>query len=129
MKLRALCLAAAMVMGGAPAPVMAWDWTLLGSRDVRDTVDRDVIHVEGDRRFERIRLCASERPVHILDVNAHYANGATQDVSVRARLRPGECTRAIDLVGEDRNLRSVEMVYEANTRRRGVHASVRLFGE
>ena len=122
-----ILIAAAAAAALLVSPASAWD--LLGSRDVRDAVDRDVIVVEGARQFQRIRLCAYERPVHIIDLDVHFANGGHQDVSVRARIRPGDCTRAIDLVGDDRNITSVEMVYEANTRRRGVHASVRLFGE
>ncbi len=120
-------IAAAAFAGLLASPASAWD--LLGTRDVRDAVDRDVIVVEGARQFQRIRLCAYERPVHIIDLDVHFANGGHQDVSVRTRIRPGDCTRAIDLVGDDRNITSVDMVYEANTRRRGVHASVRLFGE
>lgn len=120
-------VAAAILSAALAAPASAWD--LLGTRDVRDAVDRDVIVVEGGRQFERIRLCVFERPVHFIDVDVRFANGGHQDVAVRARIRPGECTRAIDLVGVDRNITSVEMVYEANTRRRGVHATVRLFGE
>jgi hypothetical protein len=108
-------------------PAHAWD--LLATRDVADRVDRDSIVLEGGRRFERIRLCAYERPVHFIDVNVRFANGAVQDVPVRARIRPGQCTRAIDLVGDDRNIASVGLVYEANTRRRGVGATVRLYGE
>jgi len=123
--LLALALAAASVAAATPAA--AWD--LLGSRDVRDAVDRDTISLPGARRFERIRLCVYERPVHFIDVTVRFANGASQDVPVRARIRPGQCTRALDLVGDDRNITAVDMAYEANTPRRGVGAQVRLFGE
>lgn len=108
-------------------PALGWD--LLGSRDVRDAVDRDSIALRGDRQFERIRLCVYERPVHFIDVQVRFANGQVQEVPVNARIRPGQCTRNIDLNGTDRNIASVDMVYEANTPRRGAHASIRLFGE
>ena len=127
LNMRTLIAATALFAVALSTQAMAWD--LLGSRDVRDAVDRDVIVVEGSRQFERIRLCAYERPVHLIDLDVRYANGGHQDVSVRSRLQPGGCTRDIDLVGDDRNIASVQMVYEANTRRRGVHATVRLFGE
>ncbi len=123
--LLAVAIAAASVATAAPAA--AWD--LLGTRDVRDAVDRDTISLPGARRFERIRLCVYERPVHFIDVTVRFANGARQDVPVRARIRPGQCTRALDLVGDDRNITAVDMVYEANTPHRGVGAQVRLFGE
>jgi hypothetical protein len=35
-----------------------------------------------------------------------FANGGHQDVSVRERINPGQCTRAIDLNGDDRNITS-----------------------
>jgi hypothetical protein len=127
MKLKTLAAAAVMALAVA-GPAHA-EWTLLGSRDVKDAVDRDSISVPGGRQFTRIRLCAAERPVHLIDVDVHFANGGHQDVLVRARLRPGDCTRALDLTGDDRNITRVDMVYEANTRRRGVHATIRLWGE
>lgn len=108
-------------------PALAWD--LLGARDVRDAVDHDTIVVEGARRFDHIRLCVAEHPVHFIDLDIRFANGGHQDVPVRATIRPGQCTRNIDLEGDDRNITAVNLVYEANTRRRGVHATVRLYGE
>jgi hypothetical protein len=105
---------------------LAWD--LIGTRDVRDRTDRDVIHVEGPRQFERIRLCVYRNPVHFIDVDVFYANGGHQDVSVRQRINPGECTRAIDLNGDDRNITRVSLLYEETSFRRR-HATVRLFAE
>jgi len=107
----------------------AFAWDELGYRDVRDAVDHDTISLPGNRKFDRIKVCAYRRQVHMLDLKVRFANGGSQDVAVRARLRPGTCTRNIDLVGDDRNITAVDMVYEANTPRRGVHAAVRLFGE
>lgn len=127
LKTKLLCIAAALVTLSVATPASAWD--LLGARDVRDAVDHDTIVVEGGRRFERIRLCVAEHPVHFIDLDIRFANGGHQDVPVRARIRPGQCTRDINLEGDDRNITSVNMVYEANTRRRGVHATVRLYGE
>jgi len=120
-------LAAGLVQVVAMPSAMAWDE--LGYRDVRDAVDHDSISLPGTRKFDRIRLCAYRRPVHMIDLKVRFANGGTQDVPVRLQLRPGTCTRVIDLVGDDRNITRVDMVYEANTPRRGVHAAVRLFGE
>lgn len=126
MKIRTLCLAA-LASAALAGPAMAWD--LLGVRDVRDAMDRDTIVVEGARQFERIRLCVYRRPVHFVDLDIRFANGGHQDVSVRQRIGPGECTRAIDLEGDDRNIVSVSMLYEETSRRRGQHATVRLYGE
>lgn len=126
MKVKMLCVAAAFA-GALATPAFAWD--LLGTRDVLDRADHDSISLPGGRRFERIRLCAYERQVHLIDLDVRFANGGHQDVPVRARINPGQCTRVIDLEGDDRNITAVHMTYEANTRRRGVHATVRLYGE
>jgi len=120
-------LAAGAALVATAGPALAWDH--LGTRHVRDAVDSDSINLPGNRKFDRIRICVYGRPVHFIDVNVHFANGGVQDVPVRAVIRPGQCTRVIDLNGDDRNITAVHMVYEANTRRRWVGSEVRLFGE
>jgi len=128
--MRKLLIAVLMVGFAQVASIpAAYAWEELGYRDVRDAVDHDTISLPGNRKFDRIKLCAYRRPVHMIDLKVRFANGGSQDVPVRMQLRPGACTRSVDLVGDDRNISAVDMVYEANTRRRGVHAAVRLFGE
>jgi hypothetical protein len=108
-------------------PALSWD--LLATRDVRDRVERDSIALRGDRRFDRIRLCVRQRVVHFLDVKVRFANGQTQDVHIASRILPGQCTRAINLQGDNRNIASVDLIYEANSVRNFAGATVRLFGE
>jgi hypothetical protein len=115
-----------VLLAACATPASAW--TQIGVREVRDGTDRDVIHANGPRQFERIKLCVYRNPVHIYDVDVFYRNGGHQDVSVRQRINPGECTRAIDLTGDDRNITRVAMVYEETSFRRRT-ATVRLFGE
>ena len=124
-----VCAIVALGACATPAPAAADDWRLIGTRDVRDRTDRDTIVVEGPRQFERIKLCVYRNPVHFHDVDVRYANGGHQDVSVRQRINPGQCTRAIDLNGDDRNITTVSLLYEETSYRRGAHATVRLFAE
>ena len=124
---RAVFAATFLALAACATPAAAW--TQLGVRDVRDRTDRDTIYVEGHRQFERIKLCVYRNPVHFLDLDVNFNNGGHQDVSVASRINPGQCTRAIDLTGDDRDIRSVSMVYEETSYRRGAHATVRLFGE
>lgn len=119
--------AAFLALAACATPAAAW--TQLGVRDVRDRTDRDTIYVEGHRQFTRIRLCVYRNPVHFRDLDVTFNNGGHQDVSVASRINPGQCTRAIDLTGDDRDIRSVSMLYEETSYRRGAHATVRLFGE
>lgn len=126
MKMKALIAGAALALMACASPAQAWD--VIGVREVRDRTDRDTIVVEGRRQFERIKLCVYRNPVHFIDVDVHYANGGHQDVSVRERINAGQCTRAIDLNGDDRNITRVVMVYEETSFRRRT-ATVRLLAE
>jgi len=121
-------LGAFMAVAACATPTTAAAWTQLGAREVRDRTDRDTIVVEGRRQFERIKLCVYRNPVHFIDLDVRYRNGGHQDVDVRQRINPGECTRAIDLNGDDRDIVSVSMLYEETSFRRRT-ATVRLFGE
>lgn len=124
--MRILTLALVACLGFA-TPAAA-EWRLIGEREVLDRVDRDTIIVEGHQQFERIRICVYRQPVHFIDADVTYHNGGRQDISIAARIRPGNCTRDIDLVGEDRDIATISLLYEENSRRRG-RAHVRVFAE
>ena len=126
MNFKAILAGALVIVAACATPAAAW--TQIGAREVRDRTDRDVVVVEGPRRFERIKLCVYRNPVHFYDLDVFYRNGGRQDVSVRSRINPGECTRAIDLNGNDRNITRVAMVYEETSFRRRT-ATVRVFAE
>ena len=126
---RATLIAAFLALAACATATPASAWTQIGARDVRDRTDRDTIVVEGPRQFERIKLCVYRNPVHFIDVDVRFANGGHQDVPVRARINPGQCTRNIDLTGDDRNITSISMLYEETSWRRGAHATVRVFAE
>lgn len=126
MKLKACVLGAFLALAATTGPAAAWD--VIGVRDVRDRTDRDTIVVEGHRQFERIKLCVYRQPVHFYDVDVRFRNGGRQDVSVRQRINPGQCTRAIDLRGDDRDIATISMLYEETSFRRR-HATVRVLAE
>jgi hypothetical protein len=119
--------ATAFLALAAASPAFAW--TQVGARDVRDRTDRDTIALNGHRQFERIKLCVYRNPVHFLDLDVRFRNGGHQDVSLRQRINPGECTRVINLVGDDRDITTISMLYEETSFRRRAHATVRVFAE
>jgi hypothetical protein len=124
--IKACVIGVFLVLAATAGPAAAWD--VIGAREVRDRTERDTILVEGHRQFERIKLCVYRNPVHFYDVDVRFRNGGHQDVSIRQRINPGECTRAIDLNGDDRDIVSVSMLYEETSFRRR-HAVVRLLAE
>ena len=116
----------ALGLGVAAAPAAAWD--LLGERIVTDRMDHDELWLDGHRRFDQIKLCVYRHPVRIYDLDVNFNNGGHQDVEVRARINPGDCTRAIDLRGDDRDIKNIKMLYEETSWGRRRTATVRVFG-
>jgi len=111
------------------APAVAQrNWSLLGQRHVNDQAERDVIRVEGARRFSQIRICVADRAVQFYNVDVRFRNGGNQDIRLRSIIGADSCSGAINLRGgAGRDIDQVVFTYEARTLgRRG--ARVRLYG-
>jgi hypothetical protein len=128
MKTSLVAAAGATLVSAIAFATPAFAWDLLGQLNVRERVDVDTITLPGNRKFDRIKLCAFRAPVHIIDIDVHFENGGHQDINTRFQIRPGDCTRNIDLNGNNRNIRSIVLKYEENSWRLGT-ATVRVFGE
>jgi hypothetical protein len=126
--LKASLIGAALAISAVATASPAFAWSELGVRNVMDRTDHDVINLPGNRRFDRIKLCVYRNPIRFYDLQVHYRNGGTQDVSVRNFIGAGQCTRSIDLNGDDRNIDRISMTYEETSWRRRT-ATVRVFGE
>lgn len=113
---------------GPPPPPMREQWEMLGEQAVGFGVDRDVIRV-GRREgfFSKIALEVRDNDVEILDLKVFFKRGMPQDVRVRQRIRAGDRTRPIDLVGGDRLIDRIEIVYRSRPGFRG-QAKVAVFG-
>ena len=123
----AVALVAALAVA-VPAASQGKAWTLLGTRTVNDRLDHDAIAVTGDRgTFRQIKIKVERHAVDFKKVVVHFGNGNDQEVEMRGTIRAGGETRAIDLDGTNRVIRSVELWYDANTR--GRRAVVRLYGK
>lgn len=87
-------------------------WHVIGYKVVNGQRDNDTIRVPGRQAFRQLRLCAFNSPVHVRDVDVVFGNGRRQDLRVRQYIRPNTCTRAIDLRGQFRDVRSVRLKYD-----------------
>lgn len=100
----------------APANAQSWRWNERGWRTVAyervDGRDTDTIRLRGHVRERAIRVCAMNQPLHLRDFDIRFQNGRRQDVNTRAVLRPGRCTRAVDLRGNRRDISAVRLKYE-----------------
>jgi hypothetical protein len=106
-------------LGLAPASAQA-AWEQLGCRKVGFLVDKDVIHVgRSEGKFRSIRLLVSGNKVRMMDLKVIYANGMPDDIPVREEIRAGGQTRALDLKGERRAIKDIEMVYQSQPNFKG----------
>ena len=107
---------AATLVAISPAAAQQWRWDERGWRTLGytrvDGRDSDTINLPGRTRQSAVRLCAMNQPLRLRDFDIRFENGGRQDVNTRAVLRPGTCTRAIDLRGNRRDIASVRLRYE-----------------
>lgn len=137
-----LALASLLVAAGLAAPASAYSpysyphhvgfggghsWQFLGAREVNHFAERDRIFAPGNQRFSQVKICVSHRAVRMQDIDVVFRNGGHQDLQVRQFLRPGECTRALDLRGNRRDIRFVNLIYQTAGRNFGPKAVVRVF--
>lgn len=118
--------AAIAIAISSAGPAAAWD--VIGQRNVSERIERDTMIVEGHRQYERIKICVYRHPVHFIDVDISFRNGGHQDVPVASRINPGDCTRVIDIKGDDRDIQSITLRYEETSRKRR-SATVKVFAE
>jgi hypothetical protein len=110
---RASAIIGALACISAPVAAQA-GWEQLGCQKVGFLVDKDVIKVgRAEGRFKAIRLQVSDNTVYMMDLKVIYANGAPDDIPVRSEIHAGSQTRPLDLKGERRAIRQVEMVYRS----------------
>ena len=104
-------------------------WEVLGERQVNDRLDHDTIMVTGAKgTFKSIRLEVRRHSVDFHRVVIHFADGEDQRVEMRHTIPAGGETRAIDLEGRNRIIRSIDLWYDANTLRHGGSATVFVTG-
>lgn len=88
-------------------------WELIGTSQVSFRKEKDTIYARGNDRHRQIMVCVYNQPVRVSDLDVKFANGRSQNLSVRNVLNAGQCTRAIDLAGNRRDIRSVSIAYKA----------------
>jgi hypothetical protein len=86
-------------------------WERLGDSRVDGKRDHDTIRVKARGGFRAIRFFVQGGEIEFYRVVVHFENGADTDVEVRERIRRDGTTRSIDLPGDSRRIRSVEVWY------------------
>jgi hypothetical protein len=83
----------------------------LGRANVDGGRDHDEISVNTDQPFRELQLRVQNGDVNFQRVVVHYANGQSQEVRFASRMRAGTSSRWLDLPGDRRRIRSVELWY------------------
>ena len=86
-------------------------WEMLGQAHVDAAVDHDTIVVNNQGSFRALQLSVKGGTIEFQRVVVHFESGADHQLNIRQRIDERERTRAIDLPGARRRIRSVEFWY------------------
>jgi len=100
----------------SPAPAAAgWDpsgWQMLGERYVSGRYDKDRITVGSYKgRFARLTLVVLGSDLELLDFEITFDRGRSFRPGLRHYFKEGSRTRLIDLPGDERTIRYIDMRY------------------
>ncbi len=88
-------------------------WIHLGDKHVDGKSDHDKISIgRSEGSFRQLQIRVEKAPVNFQRVVVHFGNGADEELQFRELIATGEQTRAIDLRGRNRIIKSVEFWYE-----------------
>lgn len=105
------------------------DWVKLGSKIVDMKADHDVIPVTiMDGVFTKVKLKVMKAPIHLLNMNIIFGNGENKNVVFNKHFEAGSSTRIIDLPGNKRIIKRVNLNYKSAPTAKG-RAVITLFGK
>ncbi len=98
-----------------PPPAPIWDsqgWTLLGEQSVEGRNDRDKIQVGRDEgRFRRLTMVVLDSELELLELEIKFGKGKPFRPAVAHYFRENSRTRVIDLPGDSRIIKWIELRY------------------
>ena len=97
--------------------VAAGSWVHLGTRTVNYGLDHDRVLVNHPGVFTKIKINVSGS-LNMHQAVVHYANGSSQQLSIKHQFRRGSDSRVIDLNGNKRVIGSVSLWYDTKNRSR-----------
>lgn len=105
-----------LVVGGGVARAERWDskgWVKLGEREVNGRVDHDRIEVGArDGKFTKLTLYVENSDLELLDFEITFGNKEKFHPEVRHVFKEGSRTRVIDLPGDERVIKSIDLKYK-----------------
>ena len=124
-----VCAALLLLLGLSQAHnAQMGDWIHLGDKHVDGKADHDKISLgRSEGWFRQLQIRVEYAPVSFQRVVVHFGNGTDEELQFREVINAGGSTRAMDLRGRRRIIKSVEFWYEkANWG--STRPTVRLYG-
>ena len=88
------------------------DWVMLGEQTVQGRVDRDRIVIGRDEgRFSKLMIVVLDSELELLDFDVQFRRGQSWRPAVAQVFNEGARTRAIDLPGDRRVIRHIDVKY------------------
>jgi len=106
-----------LLLGGGTARAdVSWDskgWVKLGERDVDGKVDKDTIAVGAyEGKFSKLTLLVDKSDLELLDFEVVFGNGQKHNPNVKHVFKEGARTRVLDLPGDERVIKSINLKYK-----------------
>lgn len=91
-------------------------WTLLGTRIVDYTLDRDVISIDATRNsFTSLKFIVKNGTLNMHKATVHYTNGDSHDIEFSEEISKYNDGRIIDLKGNSRSISKVTFWYDTKS--------------
>ncbi len=88
-------------------------WTLLGTRTVDYTLDRDVVSVkESSQKFTSLKFVVNNGTLNMHKCTVHFKNGDTQDINFADEVNKSNDGRMMDLKGNSRAIEKITFWYD-----------------
>jgi hypothetical protein len=90
------------------------DWNLLGEKKVDYAPDRDVIIVNSNPKYNKIKVKVLNGRVLIQDMKVEFGDGDIMDVSLKYAFDEGGYSRDIDLPQGNRHIKKIFFRYRTS---------------
>jgi Protein of unknown function (DUF2541) len=94
----------------APPPVQ---WEELACKSVGFLIDRDVVSLNTQERYKSLRLRSVGYDIEMIEMAVRFGNGQRDVYNIRTVIPSNGRTGPIDMRGEARRIREIELVYRA----------------
>ncbi len=89
-------------------------WTLLGTRTVDYTLDRDVVNLkESGEYFQTLKFIVKNGTLNMHKCTVHFADGDTKVIELSDEMNKSNDGRILDLRGSNRKIEKVTFWYDS----------------